>query len=720
MLTLLRTCCVLALMGTFAQTLQATTVENATPELSYQLNPDDKRQTWEGWGVSLCWWANMTGKWNDERKIDEIVDWLTSSDKLNFNLFRYNIGGGDDPLHAHCAPHHMDHGKGHRAEMEGFKDNTADSYHWERDAAQRKIMLKIKERRPDAVFEAFSNSAPYYMTYSGCCSGHADAGKDNLRPEYYEEFAHYLVDVCRHYKDEYGIEFRTLDPFNEPLTSYWGAGGGQEGCHFDLASQVALLKVLNPILKESGLSTVISASDETSVANAVKTFKYYKEQDALSLIGQFNTHSYTADDRSRAQLAALAGSTGMPLWMSEVGGGSGTGLAANLNLAQKVMDDIRYLQPSAWIDWQYMEEGNDRWCLIKGSFADETYERIKAFYVRQQFSQFIKQGYTILNTTSGQTLAARSADGGTYVLVMLNEGSMTSNHDIDLSFFDNLTASDIKAWRTSSTEDLAETSDFTLADGHLLCPLPAASITTLVITATPKAEATNAIEAGATYVVASRAATGCAVDATALEGEEGTVSIESYEGKASQQWTLEASGEGFRLINGEGAILTGTSAYFLQAHTDSRDGQTFDIVAVDAPYYKIQANGSTRTFDLQNESTTSGTRVGLWEYGTDASATHRQWAFVRLPDDVNPSSIQSATSRQAQGLMTILSTQEGTLHVALAEELTGTLAVSDASGRTVWQGCPSQSTLSLPLKSGLYVVAYKSAKGQCAKVVLVK
>lgn len=483
MLTLLRTCCVLALMGTFAQTLQATTVENATPELSYQLNPDDKRQTWEGWGVSLCWWANMTGKWNDERKIDEIVDWLTSSDKLNFNLFRYNIGGGDDPLHAHCAPHHMDHGKGHRAEMEGFKDNTADSYHWERDAAQRKIMLKIKERRPDAVFEAFSNSAPYYMTYSGCCSGHADAGKDNLRPEYYEEFAHYLVDVCRHYKDEYGIEFRTLDPFNEPLTSYWGAGGGQEGCHFDLASQVDMLRVLHPVLKASGLSTVISASDETSVADAVTTFKYYKDHGALGLIGQFNTHSYTATDSARVELHALSTAASMPLWMSEVGGGDGRGLAANLNLAQKLIDDIRLLQPSAWIDWQYMEEGNDTWCLIKGSFADETYERVKAFYVRQHFSRFISKGFTILHTACPQTLAARSADGKTCVLVMLNEARRAVTHHVGLSAFGKLSKSNIKAWRTSYTESLTETDGFTLSGSSLTYVLPPRSITTILVSA---------------------------------------------------------------------------------------------------------------------------------------------------------------------------------------------------------------------------------------------
>jgi hypothetical protein len=49
-------------------------------------------------------------------------------------------------------------------------------------------MLKIKAKRPDAIFEAFSNSPPYWMTFSGCAGGNVDPMQDNLKPEYYEAF----------------------------------------------------------------------------------------------------------------------------------------------------------------------------------------------------------------------------------------------------------------------------------------------------------------------------------------------------------------------------------------------------------------------------------------------------------------------------------------------------------------------------------------------------
>ena len=69
----------------------------------------DGQEPFEGWGISLCWWANMCGSWSEER-IDSLVDWLVSPQGLNFRIFRYNIGGGDDPMNRNCTPHHM--GKG--------------------------------------------------------------------------------------------------------------------------------------------------------------------------------------------------------------------------------------------------------------------------------------------------------------------------------------------------------------------------------------------------------------------------------------------------------------------------------------------------------------------------------------------------------------------------------------------------------------------------------
>ena len=442
----------------------------------YSIDTRQVRQHWDGWGVSLCWWAGQCGKWDDE-KVDEIIEWLVSPDGLNYSHFRYNIGGGDDPENRNCELHHMGKGKGLRAEMEGFKDFTGDQYHWERDSAQRKIMLKIKEKRPDAVFEAFSNSCPYYMTYSGCVGGNKDGGKDNLKPEYYEEFAHYLVDVCKHYKDRYGIDFKTLEPFNESATNYWYQNGSQEGCHFDYSSQIAFLRVLAPILKESGLNTIISASDETSVEHSIRAFRAYQEAGVLSLVGQWNTHTYQGDNRQRMRLSSLVHDANLPFWMSETGSG-GRGIDGNLKMAQRLFDDVRYLKPEAWFDWQYMEEWGDQWCLINGSFRRQFYQKVKNYYIRQHCSRFIRRGYDILHTDCPQALAATSPSRDTLILVLLNEGNETT-HNIQIQ---NSKFKKAKVYRTSATENMAEIKDgFTLKNRNLSIVLPKQSITTLVI-----------------------------------------------------------------------------------------------------------------------------------------------------------------------------------------------------------------------------------------------
>ena len=624
---------------------------NATPPadtLRYMVNPLVVRQHFDGWGVSLCWWAGQCGKWTD-KKIDEIVTWMVSPTGLNYSHFRYNIGGGDDPQNRNCTPHHMGSGKGLRAEMEGFKDFSGDQYHWDRDAAQRKIMLKIKEKRPDAVFEAFSNSCPYYMTYSGCCSGNADGGKDNLKPEYYEEFAHYLVDVCKHYKDEYGIEFKTLEPFNESVTNFWYASGPQEGCHFDYQSQINFIRVLAPILQESGLNTVISAADETNVGLAVDGVKRYISAGVDQLVGQWNTHTYSGSNVDRCRFSQLAHESGKPLWMSETGSG-GSGIGGNLSMAQRLIDDMRYIQPDAWIDWQYMEEANDQWCTIRGSFANQTYNKVKNYYVRQQCSRFIKRGYDIVASLCPQTLAAVNAARDTLVIVALNEGS-AATHSIDLSLFGDLPARNrIRAFRTSGSEDLASALSSVKLDGNsITLAMPTQSITTLVIPVrsdvTPDA---GFLRDGCEYLIIPRQETTRAITASGSK-----VTIEDINYGDAQRWRLTDEGNGsYSLQNALGMRLTSQRAsgtYALTAKKAKGSEQAFNIELVDIANYKILlSDRPTYAFDLSNASSNAGTSVGAWEYAEgNTTATHRQWMLFPLSAPERPDGLVSLPAEPA-------------------------------------------------------------------------
>ena len=435
---------------------------------------------------------------------------------------------------------------------------------------------------------------------------------------------------------------KTLEPFNESVTGFWYANGPQEGCHFDYQSQINFIRVLEPILKASGLNTVISASDETNVGLSVEGFKQYKNAGVLSKVGQWNTHTYSGSNADRARLAFLAHQAKKPLWMSETGSG-GNGIGGNLSLAQRLIDDMRYIQPEAWIDWQYMEEANDQWCTIRGSFADQTYAKVKNYYVRQQCTRFIKHGYDIITSPCSKSLAAVNASRDTLVLVVLNEGAKAV-HNIDLSLFSDLPAlSSIKAYRTSANENLVSTKNgITLNGSDLKVVMPAQSIMTFIIPAhSTEVTATDLLRDGCEYLIIPRHETTRAVTATASK-----VTIQDIDYGDAQRWTLSDLGNGtYGFKNALGLRLTAhrsSSSSSLTAQKSEASEQDFYIDTVDYPYYKILASkGHSHGFDLTNESTAAGTTVNIWQYqDSNTTPIHRQWMLFPLAAPQQQNSIE--------------------------------------------------------------------------------
>jgi O-glycosyl hydrolase len=575
-------------------------------------------------------------------------------------------------------------------------------------------MLKIKEKRPDAVFEAFSNSAPYYMTYSGCCAGNVKATDDNLNPAYYTDFAQYLVDVCTFYKDSFGIEFKTLEPFNEPVTSYWAANGGQEGCHFSTTAQINFLKILLPILKASGLQTVISASDETSTDQSVTDFKAYaKDAAVLNATGQWNAHSYSANNYSRVALRALSTAYGKPLWMSEVGSG-GTGIAGNLSLAQKLMDDIQFMRPEAWIDWQYVEEGNDQWCFVKGNFTTKTYLKVKNYYVRQQFSKYIQPGSHFLSLSTNQALAALDKDNQSLVLVLLNNTDLKAYHQVDLSLFQSIGA-EIKATRTSDTENNASVLDFSLANRMLAVTLAPRSVTTLVLPVTLNPFWSNALSTDLNYLIMARPSN------VVLKANAGSVVVDTYQsGDSTLLWRLKDTGNGYSITSLSGKTLTDPGSYYLQTSTSGGlPGQTFGIERINDGYFKILSKSTGLSFDLEGGKYTSGTAVGLYAYGTSPDAVNRQWQLL-LPPGSDKGTVAGVSNKPLADVAPQVVGSKGELLVRLSSEEVRTMTVYNTSGLRVLEQTLT-GPCRIPLKAGMYLVAFRSAGrmiGRVEKVVV--
>jgi O-Glycosyl hydrolase len=441
-----------------------------------QIKPDIGYDGFEGWGTSLAWWGHIVGRWSSQEKLDEVMDLIFDADKgLGLNIIRYNIGGGENPA---IQPNTLRPG----GDVPGFQPEKG-LWNWRADEGQRNVMLAARKRGA-AISEAFSNSPPYWMTISGSVTGAEDGG-NNLREDCYEEFADYLTEVVKHYKEVYGIIFRTLNPLNEPVSSWWKKGNIQEGAHFSLDKQMKIIKKTALSLQLKGLSgTAVSAPDENSVDETLEMLHGYDE-DTFNSIAQINTHTYTGI--GLAELRELAKVKGKKLWMSEYGTG-GTephnheDMSCVMELAERVVSDLRLLQPAAWVYWQAVEDesAQNNWGFIHSDFkqGDSQYEITKQYYAMAHFSKFIRPGSRILFTDDSRSVAAYDSVNGQLTVVVHNRGDQRqANYDLGAFGADGSTA---KVYRTTERDNLAE-SELFVRNNQLTVKLEPQSVTTVIL-----------------------------------------------------------------------------------------------------------------------------------------------------------------------------------------------------------------------------------------------
>ena len=473
-----------------------------------QINPSENRGTWDGWGCSLAWWANIFGTRDDLADVlfttkDTAVTTNTASSNgqilpgLGMNIARYNAGG--------CTDNEIE---GRRMvaspnipafkQIEGYwrdwysQDPTSASWRWSADATQRAMLLKARDRGAN-LFELFSNSPLWWMCNNYNPSGSASGTTDNLQSWNHEEHAIYLATVAKYAKDNWGITFNSVAPFNEPIAGWWREDGTQEGCYFSTNSQASVIGELRTALNNRGLqSALVAASDESKYDMALDTWNSFNAT-TRAQIGQVNVHGYQYGGGRRDLLRSAVGNK--RLWNSEYGEADSTGmeLASNLNL------DFEYLKPTAWCYWQPLDSGG--WGLIRSNPGDNWIGEVNPkYFVLAQYSRHIRPGMTIINGGSRYTIAAYDQLGKKLVIVTTNYGTAQSiTHD--LSAFSFLGGS-IRRWitQTGSGDKYALRTDLSLSGKSLTAFFPANTVQTFEIpvayqTGTPLTSAPTTYEA---------------------------------------------------------------------------------------------------------------------------------------------------------------------------------------------------------------------------------
>jgi O-glycosyl hydrolase len=417
--------------------------------------------SFDGWGSSLCWWANVAGGYANRSTYADLA-----FTQLKLNIVRYNIGGGENPGISNTMEF--------RAQMPGFEPSPG-VWNWAADANQR-WMLKAAVARGANKVVAFANAPPWWMTVSASVTGSTNGTSDNLLTAYEDDFAVYLATVMSNLTVLDGVQFDLSTPMNEPNSSWWKLGGRQEGCPMSPAQQARMVNALKPELATRGLSTAIDASEDSYQSQTISSLSAYSAtaQSNTTLVA---THTYGANNPSGVR--NLAHHMDRPLWMSEYGDSDGTGLT----MARRIHDDLTGMWCRAWIYWQVVDNAGG-WGLLYNPLSASggtSYTINRKFYVMGQFSQFIRPGCQLIGVGDNNSVAAYTPSNHTLVIVSVNDTTNAFNAVFDLAAFSTLPAAATRT-RTSSTENLASLANLSLNGNQLVSYLAPQSVTTLVLT----------------------------------------------------------------------------------------------------------------------------------------------------------------------------------------------------------------------------------------------
>eukprot|EP00927_Polykrikos_kofoidii_P043545 TRINITY_DN37618_c0_g1_i1.p1 TRINITY_DN37618_c0_g1~~TRINITY_DN37618_c0_g1_i1.p1 ORF type:complete len:503 (-),score=75.38 TRINITY_DN37618_c0_g1_i1:63-1571(-) len=449
---------------------------------------------WEGWGVSLAWWANVFGQ--DDTLADlafttapkvsiGLPDGHQHLPGLGFTIVRYNLGGcSSRPIGGDCmsiSPHVPNY-----KQIQGFwidwaSNNPASaSWDWTVDANQIAMLTKAKVRGADRL-EIFSNSPMWWMCKN---QNPAGGGDNNLQDWNFRSFAQYLATVVKRFKDDLGIQFTSVEPFNEPST-HWSKDGIQEGCHFDPALQAWIVGCLAEELRARHLDAVaLTASDEWGCSKGLKSWNDFKSAPTPNgtcpqkLVEKVNVHGYEYDSMDRASFYHAV--AGRKLWLSEYGDWDGSGI----DMAKRITLDLKWLRPTAWCYWQLVDE-TIGWGLLRGRLNSEAPALVsveKKYFVMAHYTRHLRPGMCLIRCEDALTIAAYNARK--HVLTLVTVVPIEVGHRrlaIDLSQF-KAADGPVTEWVTDKSQEYVERRHVPgLQEGVLVVSVNAPSVHTIEV-----------------------------------------------------------------------------------------------------------------------------------------------------------------------------------------------------------------------------------------------
>jgi hypothetical protein len=371
-----------------------------------------------------------------------------------------------------------------------------------------------------------------------------------------------------------------------------------------------------------------------------------------------NVHTYGTGQRTTVR--DLAKAADKPLWMSEVEGDWGDGqsftdMRPGLGLAQQIVNDLRELEPQAWVFWQPVEDYDNmkpggesakggNWGSIQLSFSCKSTDTLAScpiytntkFDTARNFTHFIKPGDKLIKVDDTSSAAAVTKDGKGASLVHVNSTTAARDVTIDLSKFRTIKGNaTVTPTVTSADGKLKQQAPVKVVDGKATYTVPAQSVTSFAVKGVSGvAKNAGLFSKGHSYTLTG-VQSGKAVT-VAADGK--SLVIGSANGTVAQQWQLDArhgdKGARQRYVFANPAegkrLAVRDNVPVVEPDTGKRDPATEWIMSTTGDGTWTLINVSTgRLLEVGGQATNEGAAVTTWMAN---SGSNQRWRVTDVTD----------------------------------------------------------------------------------------
>ncbi len=340
-----------------------------------------------GFGAENVWWSK--GPFYSEDFIEAVIK------DLGVTILRDEIPLGFEAINDNASTEEFDYSandltfkppeahtsvQSHLDYLKAMKENGLDKLIlsiW-----SPPLWMKHNKHRGNG-FPRGQNSAPNYIEKP------SNKRPNQLKKEYFEEFAEYCLAYIKLLEQEVGIKVYAISLQNEPRFSQWYVSSV-----YSPEALAELIAVVGSRFETEGLDTKIFGPEDVTSYDAISDYvtAIYDNEEARTHLDIIAIHGYKNDGVSASdkgpkywkKTAKLARREGKSLWLTETSGPDGADFNSSFKYATSIYNGLNYGNVNAWVFWQM--SGNGSKVLINGG------EPNWLFYVSKHFYKHIRPG----------------------------------------------------------------------------------------------------------------------------------------------------------------------------------------------------------------------------------------------------------------------------------------------------------------------------------------